>query len=656
MEEIRKHDYLYYVENKPEISDYAYDQLYKELELLEKEHPEWVTSTSPSQRVGDPLREGFQQLPHSSPMLSLANTYNAEELKSFVERVYKLTEKKQVPFYAELKMDGVAISVRYEEGKYVRALTRGDGKKGDDITANLKTLRSLPLTLQGPSIPPVLEVRGEVFMPHTVFQKLNQEKEEEGEEPWANPRNATAGSLKLLDPHEVARRRLSLVFYGIAESEKPPVDTQQEVHALLKQLGLPSFHKDHHHLCHSVEEILAFAKKIEEKRDFLPFDIDGVVIKVNDIKMHALLGTTGKAPRYAVAYKFAPEQALTRICRVTLQVGRTGVLTPVAELEPVLLAGSTIARATLHNQEEIERKDIRIGDTVIIEKGGDVIPKVVSVDLNLRPLGTHPWKMPLNCPFCGTLLVQSDEQVAVRCPNLKGCREQVIRRLAFFASKDAMDIDHLGAKVAEQLVRKELVSHLSDIYRLNVESLTKLEGFKEKSIHNLLSSIDRSRHVTLSRFILALGIRFIGEESAEILAEECRSIEKLSQLSQEDFLKIDGIGDKMAEALVLYFQDPENVQEIEALLQAGVSPEPPKQDRRTDHLFSGKSFVLTGTLPSYTRGQAEALIKERGGKISSTVSKNTDYLLVGEEAGSKLEKAKKLQIQLLDKAEFRQLL
>ncbi|HUD02146.1 MAG TPA: NAD-dependent DNA ligase LigA [Rhabdochlamydiaceae bacterium] len=655
VEEIRKYDRLYYVENKPVISDYEYDLLLKKLEKMEAEHPEWITETSPTQRVKDPLSKGFKQAPHTVPMLSLDNTYNQEELEDFIKRVHKLLEKSHVPFCAELKMDGVAVSVRYEKGVYTRALTRGDGKKGDDITSNMRTIHSVPLQLTGPHIPDVLEVRGEVFMPHQVFQAQNKRKEEAGEELWANPRNAAAGSLKLLDPMEVSRRGLAAVFYGMAESDHPLIQSQYEVHEFLKKLGLPVFDADHRTVCETIDQIMKFGSKIEKKRDSLPFDIDGIVIKVDHIKYWSLLGTTGKSPRWAVAYKFAPEQATTCIREITVQVGRTGVLTPVAELEPVFLAGSTIARATLHNEEEVARKDIREGDWAVIAKGGDVIPQVLEVDLKRRPSHSKPWKMPTHCPVCGTAVVRTEGEVAVRCPN-KGCEEQIIRRIAYFASKDAMDIDHMGEKVVEQLVRKKLVKHVSDIYKLKAEDLAQLDGFKEKSIHNLLTSIDKSRHVSLARFILALSIRYVGEETAEILAQESGSIHKLAEMSEEDLLKIDGVGDKMAEAIVAYFKDRDILKEIELLLENGVQPQASKKIIRTDHAFSGKTFVLTGALQKYTRDQAEALIKERGGKVTGSVSKKTDFVLVGEDAGSKLEKAKELHIRVLSEKQFEEMI
>ncbi|HEX4840413.1 MAG TPA: NAD-dependent DNA ligase LigA [Rhabdochlamydiaceae bacterium] len=654
--EIRKHDRLYYVENKPVISDYEYDLLLKKLEKMEADHPEWITETSPTQRVKDPLSSGFQQAAHAVPMLSLDNTYSREELEDFIKRVHKLLEKSHVPLCAELKMDGVAVSVRYEKGIYARALTRGDGRKGDDITSNMRTIHSVPLELTGPHIPDLLEVRGEVYMPHQAFQMQNQRKEEAGEELWANPRNAAAGSLKLLDPLQVSQRGLAAVFYGLAESDQSLVHNQFDVHLYLKKLGLPVFDNDHVAVAEKIEDLMTFAHKIEKKRETLPFDIDGIVIKVDHMKNWSILGTTGKSPRWAVAYKFAPEQAVTQIRTITVQVGRTGVLTPVAELEPVSLAGSTIARATLHNEEEVARKDIREGDWAVIAKGGDVIPQVLEVDLKKRPARSTPWHMPTQCPMCGTHVVRTEGEVAVRCPNSKGCEEQIIRRIAYFASKDAMDIDHMGEKVVQQLVRKKLVRHVSDIYKLSSEDLVQLEGFKEKSIQNLLTSIDKSRHVPLARFILALSIRHVGEETAEILSREAGSIHQLAAMTEEQLLKIDGIGDKMAEAIAHYFKDPSNLKEIELLLENGVKPQASQQTIRTDHAFSGKTFVLTGALQKYTRDQAEALIKERGGKITGSVSKKTDFVLVGEEAGSKLDKAKQLNIKILSEHLFEEML
>jgi DNA ligase (NAD+) len=656
IEEVRKHDIHYFVHAKPVIADYAYDQLIKKIEAIESIHPDWVSPSSPTQRVGQALTQGFRQIEHTVPMLSLANTYSKEELEDFMKRVQKLLGHSRVHFCAELKMDGVAVSIRYEKGIFAQALTRGDGRKGDDITANMRTIRSVPMELLGSHLPDVLEMRGEVFMTHKVFQMLNGEKEEAGEELYANPRNATAGSLKLLNPKEVALRKLSAVFYGLADEVNAPVETQYECHRYLKKVGLPVFDEQFRERCHHVDACLEFAAAIEEKRHLLPFDIDGIVIKVDELKYHDQLGVTGKSPRWAVAYKFAPEQAVTRIRDITIQVGRTGVLTPVAELEPVSLSGSTISRATLHNQEEVERKDIRVGDWVIIEKGGDVIPKVVQVEKKRRPHDSHPWKMPKSCPSCGAHVVHSADEVAVRCPNSKGCPEQQMRRIAYFVSKDAMDIEHLGEKVVEQLFHKKLVHHLSDIYALTREDLAKLDGFKDKSIQNLLESIDRSRHVSMARFILALGIKYVGEGTAELLADHAGEIEKLAQMSVDELKGISGIGDKIAHSVVEYFKEPSHLEEIQMLLKGGVKPETVKLKRRKDHPLSDKTFVLTGALKKYTRDEAARLIKERGGKVTGSVSKNTDYVLVGEDPGSKLDKARELHIKTLSEEELEKLL
>jgi DNA ligase (NAD+) len=656
VQEILHHDYLYYVECKPTISDREYDRLYRELEETEKQHPEWVTPNSPTQRVGETAHSGFKQGTHKVPMLSIANTYSKEEVEDFVMRVHKLLEKKQVDFFSELKMDGTAVSVRYEKGKFVRGLTRGDGKKGDDITANIKTILSLPLEIEGRNVPEVMEIRGEVFMPHRAFERLNKEAELAGEELWANPRNAAAGSLKLLDPKEVSKRKLAVVFYGVVEEASSIIKTQEQCHEWLEEHGFPVFAKGHRALCQNVDEIMDFASKIEKQRPKLSFDIDGIVVKVNELKYHDQLGATGKSPRWVMAYKFAAEQAVTRIHEITVQVGRTGVLTPVAELDPVFLAGSTIARATLHNQEEIQRKDIRIGDTVIIEKGGDVIPKVVEVVLKKRPSHSHPWKMPKKCPCCGHQVVQSEEEVAVRCPNGWNCEEQKIRRLIFFASKDAMDIEHLGEKVVELLVKNGFVDSYADFYKLTAHDLAKLEGFKEKSIHNLLSSIEKTKKVPLSRLILALGIKHVGEQTAELLAETAGDLESLSKMTIDELKKVEGIGDIVAKAVVDHFRDSHAKKDIHALLQVGVEPEVKKRKVRLGHLFNDKTFVLTGTLAKYTREEASELIKDRGGRVAGSVSSKTDYVLVGEDPGSKFDKAKQLGIKILFEKDFEKLL
>ena len=647
-----EHDKRYYDMAKPTITDQEYDRKMRQLTAYEKAHPDDIDPNSPAQRVAENPTEGFVQRAHLVPMYSLANTYSEEEVEEFVKRVHKLLEKSEVAFCCELKMDGTAISLRYEKGKLVHALTRGNGKEGDDVTANIKTIPSIPLQLSGSHIPEVMEVRGELYLTLATFRALNAEREEMGLGAFANPRNAAAGSLKLLDPREVARRKLHIVTYGIGEA---PFKTQSEVHEQLKKWDLPTASPKHLALAHNLKEIMEFAKKIQEERDDLPFEIDGIVIKVDDLKAQAILGHTGKIPRFAVAYKFAPEQAHTRIEAITVQVGRTGVLTPVAELKPVSLAGSTISRATLHNREEIQRKDIRVGDWVIIEKGGDVIPKVVEVDLKKRASDSNPWHMPLHCPVCKTAVVHYPGEVAVRCPNGQ-CGAQQIRKIIYFASKHAMDIEHMGEKVVERLVEKGLVTRISDIYLLDEEKLAKLDGFKEKSIRNLLESIEASRSCSLARFLMGLGIKYVGTETAELLAEHVSDLDELMGFSVNELTHMEGIGEKTAVAIADFFKDRINREEIKLLLEHGVQVQKLKKKKIVGHPFEGKIFVLTGSLTHLTRDEAAELIKERGGKVVGSVSKKTDYVLVGEDPGSKYEKAKELKIQILSEEEFRDLL
>ena len=647
--ELIEHDKHYYLEAKPVISDYEYDQLIKELQVFEKENSDLIHPNSPTLRIGEVLTQGFKHLAHLSPMMSLANAYSKDELKDFLKRIYKLLEKEDVKFCSELKMDGTAISIRYEKGHLTKALTRGNGKIGDDVTTNIKTIKTLPLKLHGKNIPDLIEVRGEVFMHKNIFKKLNENRENEGLDVFANPRNAAAGSLKLLDPKEVSKRHLDVICYGIANAEEF-VLSQFEMHGFLKGFGLPISSEKHFKLCKNLDDILSFANKIEHLREKLSFEIDGIVIKVDDVKNHKSLGFTGKSPRYAVAYKFAAEQAITTIKDITIQIGRTGILTPVAELEPVFLAGSTISRATLHNIDEIQRKDIRITDAVVIEKGGDVIPKVVSVDFTKRKKQAIKFEMPKKCPICSSDVINIKGEVAHRCTNLS-CKGQNLRSLIYFAAKNAMDIEHLGAKVMQTLLEMGFVSKPSDIYLLNEEMLSKVEGFKEKSIKNLLNSIEKSKKCPFSRFIMALGIKYVGSETADLLAAHAKDIKKLQKITKEELLNIEGIGDIAASSIIEYFEDQNNLDEIDKLLSLGVSPKKPKETKK-DPLFFNKSFVLTGSLEKYTRSQAQNLIKERGGKTSSSVSKNTDYVLVGSEPGSKFDKAKKLGIKTLMEDEF----
>lgn len=652
VKQVKRHDELYYAKCTPEISDYEYDQLVKDIEAIEKRHPDWVMASSPTQSVNEKTTSGFKTVQHKIPMLSLANTYSEEELDDFIGRMQRLLEREEIDFFVELKMDGVAISVRYEEGHLVQGVTRGNGKQGDDVTENVKAISNLPLQLKGKNIPKALELRGEVYLPIKTFQALNSEKEEAGQDVWANPRNAAAGSLKLLDVAEVKRRKLCVVFYDVVRADGITIKTQSAIPAYIASLGLPCFSGENIARCTSSNEIHQFATTIQNKRASFPFEIDGIVIKVDTIEERKYLGYTGKSPRWAVAYKFAPEQAITSIEDITVQVGRTGVLTPVAELNPVKLAGSTISRATLHNQDEIERKDIRIGDVVVIEKGGDVIPKVVSVDVTKRRSKAKPWKMPRECPGCKKQVVHDETEVAYRCPDPTSCPAGAWRRISFFVSKGAMDIENLGEKVVQKLMEQGMIVKLSDIYRLTKDDLLSLEGFKEKSAQNLIDSIEKSKTTALSRFLFALGIKFVGIGGAEILANHYRSIDAILSATKDDLLDLEGMGPKMADSVIEYLGNPGNIQEIKELLALGVAPTPPAE-KRLDHPFADKTFVLTGSLLEYTRTQAATLIKERGGKVSSSVSKKTDFVLAGADPGSKYKKAKSLGVTILSESEFK---
>ncbi len=654
VQELLQHDVAYYEKAHPKISDYQYDQLLKKLEQIEAQHPSWVLPYSPSQRVSEGSTRGFKQKEHIAPMLSLANSYSEEEVAAFVQRIQKWLGHKEVSFCCELKMDGLAVSLRYEEGEFVQGLTRGDGKMGDDITNNLRTIASLPMKLKGKS-PHLLEVRGEVFMPLSTFRELNRQKEQEGEEGWANPRNAAAGSLKLLDPELVRKRKLSIVCYAVAAGLPETIKSQYEVIHYLEKLGFPTSLPRHRALTSDLSGIMQFAHSIEEQRRKLPFEIDGVVVKLDNLAEQEQLGATAKSPRWAVAYKFAPERVLTRVGSITVQVGRTGVLTPVAELEPVLVAGSTIARATLHNQEEVERKDIREGDWVYIEKGGDVIPKVVAVELSKRPEGTRHWKMPKKCPCCHTPVLHVEGEVAVRCPNPE-CPDRVYRRILYFASKDALDIDGLGEKVVQQMLEKGLIHSAADLFTLTAEDLAQLDGFKQKSIDNLLAALEKAKKVSLSRFLLALGIPHVGEGIAELLAERAGCIEALAKMTMEELEEIEGVGEKVASSVRDYFSLDEHCAEIKALIASGLTLVQPKRRSISGHTFTGKTFVLTGTLDHFSRSDATELIKERGGKVASSVSKKTDFLLLGADPGSKLDDAERLGVKILSESDFEKLL
>jgi len=652
---IREYDYAYYVLAKPLISDREYDSLYHELLDLEKEFPELITPDSPTQRVGgQPLSE-FKPYHHAIPMMSLDNTYSQEEVREFVNRVQRLLPGEKLVWLLEPKIDGVAVNLRYEHGILVAGATRGDGVTGDDITANLKTIRSVPLRLAGHSAPPVLEVRGEVYMTKAGFQKLNAERAAQGEELFANPRNAAAGSLKQLDPRIVASRPLDILLYGIGQIQgAPPPSTQLDLLEWLRKLGLKT--PERTWLCKSLEELInAIAELDKVRRDF-PYETDGAVIKLNSIAQRERCGATAKAPRWAIAYKYAPEQAETNLKDITIQVGRTGALTPVAELEPVLLAGTTVSRATLHNEEDLRRKDIRIGDRVIIEKAGEIIPIVVRAVTEKRTGHEKPFRFPSRCPECGTSVTRDTADgeggVIVRCPNYD-CPAQIRGRIEHWCSRGAMDIEGGGEVLVAQLVKTGLVHDVADLYQLKLEQVASLERMGEKSAKNFLDAVEASRKRDLWRLIHGLGILHVGAGVAKNLARHFPNLDAIMNASVEELMKAEDVGEVIAQSIVQWTSQDRNRNLIERLRKAGLNFESSMHhSAAAAGPLAGKTFVLTGTLPSMSREEATAKIEALGGRVSSSVSKKTDFVLAGEEAGSKLEKARKLGIPVIDEAEF----
>ncbi|MCX7908260.1 MAG: NAD-dependent DNA ligase LigA [Ignavibacteria bacterium] len=651
-------DYYYYVKDESLISDREYDQLFAELQKLEKEYPEFVTPDSPTQRVGgEPIKE-FRSVTHKKPMLSLSNTYSFDEVKDFDRRVRELLPGENVEYYAELKYDGVAISITYENFLFSLAVTRGDGISGDDVTLNVKTIKNLPLKVKeviydGKPIRN-FEARGEVYMNFSDFERINEERISLGEKPFANPRNLASGTLKLLDPRQVAERPLRIVLYYL-DAEGIRLKTQSENIELMKQMGLPV--STNSKLCKNLDEVFAFINEWETKRHSLPFQIDGIVIKVNSLEQQTKLGTIARAPRWAIAFKYEAEKATTILKNITLQVGRTGIVTPVAELEPVFLAGTTISRATLHNADYIEQLDLRIGDTVIVEKGGEVIPKVSGVVLEKRPPWAEKFVFPEYCT-CGLKgrLVRIPGEVAYFCQHPE-CPWQIRRRIEHFASRNAMDIEGLGEKVVDQLVSLNFLRNIASIYELNSyrEKLIALERWGEKKVDNLLNAIEESKTRPLSRLIFALGIRLIGEGAARILAKHFRSLDNLMRANKEELTKIYEIGEKMAESIVNFFNDPKEREIIEKLRYYGLNFEE-KEEVSFSKPLEGLTFVLTGELSSFTRSEAKAKIEQLGGKVSSSVSKKTNYLIVGANPGSKYDDAKKLGIKILYEEDFLKLI
>ncbi len=652
-ETLERHNYLYYVVNKPEISDRDYDRLYQELEQLEVQFPELATPDSPTRRVGGaPLKE-FRQVQHRAPMMSLANTYSRDELLAFDERTKKLLPGAEFTYMLEPKIDGVAISLRYEQGRLVCGSTRGDGRVGDDITDNLRTIRSIPLRLRADRAPAVLEVRGEVFMTREGFVALNRDREEAGTETFANPRNAAAGSLKQLDPRIVARRPLDVVLYGIGECDGVAFQTHREMISSLSQFGLKTPPRSW--ACGSMQEVLAALDELKTLRHEFSFEMDGGVIKVNERALYEALGATAKSPRWAVAFKYEPERTETRLKAITVQVGRTGVLTPVAELEPVFLAGSTINRATLHNIDEIQRKDIRVGDRVYLEKAGEVIPAVVGVNTAARTGKESVFGMPAKCPVCGQEVTRLEGEVAYRCENLQ-CPAQLKRWLRHFAIRGAMDIEGLGEALIDQLVDQKLVTGPADLYSLIPAQVGGLERMAEKSAQNLIEGIEASKKRDFWRVIFSLGIRQVGVRMAQTLEQHFADIDQLMVADAERLQQIRDMGPVAAQNIVEYFINPRNRTLVKRLKEAGVNFKRWASASGGGSRLAGRTYVLTGALSKFTREQAEQEIRRRGGSVTASVSKKTSGVVAGTEPGSKLARARTLGIQIFDEPAFLELL
>ncbi len=647
---IHEHDYRYYVLADPQITDFEYDALMRELQELEQQHPELITPDSPTQRVaGRPTKE-FETVRHRYPMLSLSNTYNEQDFRAFDQRVRNALNA-AYSYVAELKIDGLAISLIYENGLLVQGVTRGDGVQGDDITNNIRTIRSIPLTIRPvEGVPSDFEVRGEVYLPRANFEKINAERAEQGDPLYMNPRNVAAGTLKIQDPALVAKRGLQMFCYTLLSDHPEAFGDGQWAHLqTLKKMGFVV--NPHVRHFNAIEEVMAFVDEWAERRNSLAYDIDGVVVKVNRLDQQKILGHTAKSPRWAIAFKFKALREETRINAITWQVGRTGAITPVAELEPVLLAGTTVSRATLHNMDEIRRKDIRINDYVFIEKGGDIIPKVVAVLPEKRDSKSKPTMAPVICPSCSTALVQTEGEAALRCPNPR-CPEQIKRRLEHFAGRGAMDINGLGSALIDVLVEKGAIVDVSDLYDLKMDDLTGLERMGDKSAARVLEGLEASKRKEAYRLLFALGIPFIGITASKIILQTLGSIDALWQAEPEQLLEIDGLGEKMVDSITAYWKDSTHQRIYRRLKDAGLNTKAQAPDTDKNKVLAGKHFVLTGTLPGMSRAEATHLIEERGGRVVSSVSKKTDYVLAGEKPGSKLDKAEKLGIRVLNKEQF----
>ena len=651
---IHRHDYLYYVKDSPEIPDREYDSLYHRLKEIEGKYPECVTADSPTQRVGGKVDERFRKVVHPVPMLSLDNTFNVDEVRAFHQRVVKALpdiEESSIEYVVELKFDGLAVALTYENGKLLRGATRGDGVQGEDVTANLKTIRSIPLEISAEPFKKI-EVRGEVYMPRKEFQRLNVLREEVGESPFVNPRNAAAGALRVLDPAVTDSRKLGVFIYSVGFLDNNICETHSELQKNLASLRFPV--NEHNRWCSNFEKTLALIEEWRTKKNDLDYEVDGLVIQLNSLAYRKRLGNTSKFPRWAVAYKYEAEQAETEVLEIVCQVGRTGSITPVANLEPVFVSGSTVSRATLHNEDEIRKKDIRVGDRVVIEKAGEIIPKVVRV-VDLKSKRNKPFKMPTLCPECQTRIFRPEGEAAWRCVNA-ACPAQLKERLKHFASRKAMDIDHMGPAVIDQLVESGRVKNFSDLYTLKQEEVVGLERLAEKSAKNLIDAIEKSKSAGLARLLFGLGVRHVGQRAASILAETFRSIKVLKETSFEDMESVMEIGPVIAESLKSFLDQEANMQDIENLSNSGVVVEDPEAARKEVGVLAGKQFVLTGTLSEFSRDEAKKKIESLGGRVTSAVSTKTDYIVAGKDAGSKLTKAKKIEITVLDEKEFQKLI
>ncbi len=646
--------YKYYVLDKPEISDFEYDKLYRELETLEEQYPQWVTPDSPTQRVGDTVASAFEKVPHEVPLQSLNDYFSYDELRGFDEKIKTALDGESYEYVVEQKIDGLSVAITYENGYYAMGLTRGDGLVGEDVTMNIKTISSVPLKI--PYADGKVIVRGEVLLPKKDFMKLNEMQQTLGQDEFANPRNAAAGSLRQLDPKICAQRSLDIFIFNLQLAEGKEFATHSETLEFLRQQGFKI--SPDYKVCKDMEEAIQAVQTIGEARGDLAYDIDGAVLKVNSLAQREQLGSTIKAPRWAAAYKYPAEKKYTKLKEIQVNVGRTGVLTPLAILEPVKLAGSTVSKATLHNMDMILSKGIKIGDRVLVQKAGDIIPEILSVDEDLRDGTEQDFSMPQACPVCGAKVVREEGEAAYRCTGIE-CPAQLMRGIVHFASRDAMNIDSLGPAVIEALLQQGLITNIADLYYLEDyrQELTMLERMGEKSVDRLLKSIDKTKNNAIDKLLFGLGIRHIGAKAAKGLAAKFRSIDKIKEATVEEILEIPDFGEIMARSVVAFFQQEQTQHTIEMLRMAGVSmhdPEPVEKSAE-DLCFAGMTFVLTGTLPTYKRNEAAAIIEERGGSVSSSVSKKTTYVLAGEEAGSKLDKALALGVPVIDEATFDQM-